>query len=86
MTKINNLCLTLSQVQRLIGVRTNEPTFDDEAKVQWGNLAGARGHTGGAANAARREDGAFGPRETETYLLLEVGDGPHDGRYFQSRC
>ena len=55
-------------------------------KFHWSELAGARGHTGGAAHGTRREDGAFGPRETASNLLLEVGDGSHDGRYFQSCC
>ena len=55
-------------------------------KVQWAELAGARGHTGGAAHGIRRQVGAFGPRKIAPNLLLEVGDGPHDGRYFQNCC
>ena len=42
-------------------------------KVLSAELAGARGHTGSAAHGTRGEDGVFGPRETATHLLLEMG-------------
>ena len=44
-----------------IFTRPNASIFNDEDKVLSAELAGARGHTGGAAHGTRGEDGAFGP-------------------------
>ena len=54
-----------------------------EHKVREVELTGTRRRSGGATHGTRGEDGAFGPREPATRLLIEVGKGAHDARYLQ---
>ena len=63
---------TFFRYQLRIRVGENGLVCYDVRKLLSTELPGARGRNGSAAHGTRGEDGAFGPRETATHLLLEV--------------